>query len=363
MSKDSKRNPWDLEAEAVPRSDIPKLGRSVKGRVLRIGLWGSVICMPLILMFGAATVNNTLNPPQAPAVSGTALTSSPGQAEARIAVDAWITDQKDSDGLRDARIVDWSGSAPVKTLDDHGVATYAHTFDVQTSDQGLLQVTQNVNVDTRTGVATASSTPPTMQVQPRSTGVTEADGWAGFEAPGSDPGVDSAVETWAKAYVSGASENVRVTMQDPDAGHEYPVLTGVQSISVSVTDVGQKSVPDGASKKDREQAAQWGVARAEITVVWDKDRSTTSDKDSDEPNGSGSDAKAGGGDDKGRDVSVEDSDDSDSAESKGTTFTVDLRLDGMDTGTPRVTAWGSPGQGPDLKDFDNAYQKAEGGAE
>lgn len=343
-----KNSPWD-DVQAVPRSDIPIGRRGMwRAKLLRLGL---IALIPLNFVACVVVINDfvddTFSASQANEQQAGSLTASPGQGEAKLAVDAWITSQAETGGLAGAELIGWSGSQEIPGMTSESVVAYGHDFDVNTDNLGVVQVQQIVFEDKATGAISASSDPPSISVATPGADVEAPEQtWTGFTTASADDGVDSAITGWARAWTSGDSESVRVAMRDPDTGHAYSTLSGVEAVEVNVVDVATREVPEDASEKEREEAASWGVARVEVTVLW-SDTATSSSGDAPAASDGGGEAPAV--------IDEDETADGSAADSEGTTFTVDVRLADMATGTPTVTAWGAAGTGPDLTDYENAY--------
>lgn len=339
-------SPWD-EVEAVPRSDI-KIGKRgrFQSRALRGALYLALI-LGIIAAYFAIDTAVFGGGDEESAKTAASLESNPGQGEARVALESWVEKQEDEGGIQGARLLGWSSSEAVPDMSSETVAAFSHTFSVETSNLGVIEVRQIVFQDVTSGSVTASTQPPSLDAFDTAGTVEGPDqSWVGFAPAKSDQGAESAITAWARAYTSGDSESLRVTMRDQDTSHVYPALTGVGAVEVNILEVAHRDLDGDASKKELDEAESWAVARVEVTVLWTEDG---------EPLG-GSDAEAsdGGGElpavvDGGEESSKP------SGDAAGTTFTVDIRLTDMEGGTPTVTAWGAAGTGPSLTDFENAY--------
>lgn len=354
MAKKNK-SPWD-DAQAVPRSDIPigrrgaRRARLTRWAVYALLIWGGFASLFIV----TDQVNKTLNEPSTTSQAA-ALSSSPGQGEAQVAVNAWISDQAENGGLTGASLIGWAGSDELPALSDSKTSAYSHTFTVNTDNLGVVEVEQIVFEDKASGAVTASSEAPSITANDSGEPVQEPETtWAGYESAETDTGIDSAITSWARAYTSGDSESVRLAMRDPSTSHTYPTLENVGAVQVNVTDVATRTVEDGASQKEKDQAASEGIARVEITVVW-SDGETSSDQAAASDGGGDVPSEQAGASDGGGEMPSVLQDSDDAAPENGTTFTMDVRMTGMTSGTPTVTAWGSSGTGPGLTDYENAY--------
>lgn len=350
----STRNPWD-KVEAVPRSDI-KIGRKgeVRSRLWRYALYGALLLGLVAAYFVVDTVVFGSDETQGSQVTGN-VESSPGSGEARLAVETWIEDQAGGGGLEEARLVAWSSSQTLPALSSDTVAAYSHAFSVDTSTLGMIDVRQVVFEDRASGAITAASTPPSIITAGEGDTVEKPEQtWQGFTAVENEQGVDAAINSWVRSYTSGDSENVRVTVRDPDTSHVYPTLSGVEAVEVNVADVAQQEVASDAPAREHEAAESWAIARVEITAWFSEDGAASGEDDAatSAPTPAATAPPSGDG---GGEPAIVETEEERAAAGQGLSFTVDVRLTDMNGGTPTVTAWGPAGTGPSLTDFENAY--------
>ncbi|MCL6423676.1 hypothetical protein Bequi_09800 [Brachybacterium sp. JHP9] len=342
----------------APRTDLEnrrRIGR--RARIARVGVWTALIVAPLSVLTNVGMIGTLLNAGggddtvQAQTVE---LQGNPGQGEAQLAVQEWIAAQVDEGGIPGASLIGWSSSASIPAMTDETTEAYGHTFAVATDSMGVLEVTQVVFRDRASGAVTASTEEPSIAFTDKDlTVAAPAETWAGYGAPSSDKGVQSSVDAWAASLTSGSSDNVRVSVRDGNADHLYPVLDGVQSVKTEIISIGQKPTTREMSDKDVQEIRSQAIARVRVSVVWDEDDSVQQSPAAPTA-GAASD---GGGEDPAAPAPA-DAPALGSADAKGTTFVMDLRLTGMDSGAPVVTAWGPTGSGPALTDFQNAYTES-----
>lgn len=373
-------DPWGEEnLKEAPRSDLQKRRKvRLRDRAGRIVIWTNLALSPLLVLalIGSFGMLASDGPDQDPV--STQKQTDPGQAQARIAVQSWVDQQAESGGIPGATLMSWSASTRLPAMSDSAVDAYGHTFGVQTSELGIIDVTQVVFVDKATGAVTASPDAPSVEaVDPELTAAAPAAPWAGLEEAESDLGASSAVSAWAKAYTSGDSENLRVALRDGNKGHAYPTLKDVASVETSVVSVGQTPITKEMSDKEVEDAKSWAVARVQLTVTWSSNSAgepapadpapAPAEPAPAEPAAAPAEpAPAAPADPaappvepaQGTSVGIRTETNPDGTPT-GTTFTFDVLLKDVDSGTPTVTAWGPAGTGPELTDFQNAYPASD----
>ena len=124
--------------------------------------------------------------------------------------------------------------------------------------------------------------------------------WPGYQRANLPPNVDTAVDSWAKAFTSGRPDDLRQAVGDPNADHTYTPLYRVTEYESTIGD---------SATISKSQA----ILRLDISLRWE-----------------------------GQSISEE---------SKESTISYDLLISGVDSASPRVTSWGAPGTGPDLEDY------------
>jgi hypothetical protein len=250
----------------------------------------------------------------------------PGAREAQTSLDEWLA--SDPAPLPGGRIVAWDRSQEHPwTRGDAGAGgdrwpaytLWSHQFTVVDGSGSLYQTV----VETAVGaggqvrvVANPSLTPSGAPLGDQPQGPT----WPGWEAGGSSEVVGQAVAAWAEAWGSGDATKLRVAVGDPDTGHAYQPLGGAESLTCQVAQVARERAgePPGV---DPSRA----LARVDCVPVWAGSAA-----------GAGPSAPTTAGTRQAR------------------PFTLDLLVDGADTGAPRVVAWGGPGAGAGLAKYGNA---------
>lgn len=346
---------WGEEPQRVPRADIPT-GRKGKwkGRLLRTGVWLAILQTPFSLMAMMYTAGSIGNDAEEEAgTSASALVATPGQAEARLAVEAWINEQKGSGGQFDsAKIISWAHSKSAPALTSGKVEAYVHAFSVQTATLGIVEVESTVYRYKESGAVVAAPLAPSVAMSgiQNSTG-DEPTVWKGYDSTSEVAGVESSTLNWAQAFASGNGENLRVAMRDPATTHTYPTLDGVKSVSVNVVDVAQKHVDQNDSEKVAAEKRDTALARIEVVVTWGEIDNSSLAKDA--PAAS----DAGGAETPETSALPEASDvtTDDSGKVEGTVMTFDVLLSDVNSGAPVVTAWGAVGEGSTLTPYQNAY--------
>lgn len=329
---------WEEQAITVPRADVPHGNAARLRRVAaRSAFWLNAVVGPLALVgillmagnyVGAVNRFEELGETVAQEVS-----AAPGQGQARAALQEYL-DTDAVGAFPDARILAWEASQSAPSLSGDGVSAYRHVFTVDTGTGQVLRFAVAVMVDDASGAVSVPGLDPSVEPVASLDGVSLPDVWAGWEVYSEASGVDSALDAWVRAYTSGESENVRVTMRDEDASHLYPVIVGAESATGRVLQV---AAPADGAGDDPDVL----LVRAQIDVTWP------------EPSRSAEDGEVAPSDGGGGVPEVV------TAESLTTSFTVDLRMMGARTGAPVVVAWGPVGAGPALVDYGNAFVTAD----
>lgn len=264
---------------------------------------------------------------EAPSFSASTAMSAPGRAEATRAVIEWL--DHDPSPLPGAIIQAWDGAEeiewpltdslasqadendlPVKWNHEFTLAVPAQETDtgMRTSDTRYYLTQVMVEVTKKSGVVVLTK-PSIIPVPPS---VAEGSGQLGTwpnTVPGTlpQPAVE-AIDKWALAYVGPDPVALKLATGDPTVENAYTPLAGVKDVSVQI---GQSAFI--VSSKD-EKTSDLMVATVTLTL----------------------DRKA------------------DDNQTSLPTATLDLLIDQVNSGSPKVVAWGSPGTGHLLTPYENA---------
>lgn len=308
-------NDWGevVEAQQARLPDAKEIRR--KRIMANAVLWGCLVTWPFL---GLGVVSLIVANNQDQVATSTTAASSTDLAIGAAATSqmrAWLADP--SSPLAGGSIVTTGAPSPVvyevpkDSKGDPQVASAFTTWSVPfvLEDTAGAQFSSSVQVglDPRGSVKAMSS--PSLQA----VAVTAADDWtSGAPWPGlfsSSPSesVSAAVEGWARAYVGGDPDVLRLAVGDPSASHYYVPLSGLDLSSVTAVKAAALDASGSVV------TAQIEMTLTRPGVALDTTRS---------------DPQA------------------------VTTF--DVLVERANTAAPLVTAWGSAGSGPTLKRYGNA---------
>ncbi|MFC4225492.1 hypothetical protein [Lysinibacter cavernae] len=244
-------------------------------------------------------------------VSSTDVNGSLGKAAALIAMQNWLASEPAP--LPGAVVVSWDGFSeedpPAPKSETDIAPTYRveiHSFTLRLGST-LFASQVEVHTDELLG-SKVSGKPTLMPLLPSDeSGWTKEVTWFGFAEKSAPEPVNGAIETWAKAFISGDPAVLRQAVGDPDAANGYVPLSGAQSVTATITGAGSRIVDQG------EQPESWILVRVELGVVWNG--MTLGERE------------------------------------KATPITYDVLVVDAETASPRVVSWGGPGSGPSLSKY------------
>ncbi len=319
-NKDNKEvDLWDEIPDDAPRSSV-MLGISAKQRFAKAYIWFSAIALaPLLVLtfvaFGQVIgLRNAKETPQA-----TVEITSPGRAAATRVLNAWLGQEPSP--LPGGVLVSWDGAEEVpftpvfneesgkQTNEKPGYISELNSFTLLGSEGASYRATVQVLVDPRGGAKPLGGPSLERVVDPANDSWSDGAPWPGLISEQNIPeAVQTAVEGWSEAYVSGRPPRLASIVGDGDPSHIYTPLYGVSVSSVEATDM---ATPDSKNPGRR-------IVRVEMQLLWDGQKLP------------------------------------DVADSKPLLTTMDLLVERADGAAPVVTAWGGPGSGPLLKRYGNA---------
>lgn len=295
----------------VPRTDLDLREKNiVKAKVIKWVLIVLLCFVPFSLFAGctaqvtAADLGNKFEAAQSsnPNSQVSLSVSDPGKFVAYQSLQAWLASVPNP--LPGGQIVSWDGSSKAADFDAKKVSRMTENFTVVDGAGRGYTAAFQVAVDPRGGAQTVAG-PSLIPVTTSAT-----DGWAQDETPW--PGilantqvpdaVSAAVDSWAKAYTSGDSDQLRLAVGDTNSADSYVAINGVSSVSTQTT----ASTPTKAGL----------VVRAQVVMNW-----------------------------AGR-----------AANSSTQPVEFDLLVLRADTAAPQVVAWGAPGSGLSATPYQNAIQ-------
>ncbi len=315
---------WWADAVEAPRSglaDANKLGK--RQRIYRYYVWTSMALVPLAVFAVLSSYARAAPVAPAPNTTQSADAASPGRSAAQTSVNAWLANKPSP--LPGGSVLFWEGAhkvapvvLPASPTGSQAVPEVPNAPSIEV-DSFVLITTSNrmytaevqVALDPRGGAKTIAG-PSLIPIAP-GLGDSWASGvgsWQGLKPESPSDVVAQAVTVWARAYTSGDSAQIRLTVGDPTPGHAYIPLSGVSSVVPTVT--GQAQPGTDPSKV---------IARVQLSITWAGQPAPT---------------------------------DTGSARSQDPSATFDVLLDKANTASPVVVAWGGPGEGPKLAPYQNA---------
>lgn len=318
---------WGDVREA-PRVEVPDERRLLIRRKVTFGV---VLIALLFLPFNVIAVGNVLaggdEPPKQEKAEGSEFTQS--RAVAWSKVSEWLASTPEP--LPGGRVVsidetkaleyssppaDEDGKTP--DVKKPGYETEVVSFTLVDGNGQMYRAGVNVAVDPR-GSATAMGEPSLEAIAPAANDSWNDGGlWPGREEIEAPDAAERAVETWADAYVSGDATALRMQVQDPSNDSYYTPLQGVKSVATSVdqgTDLGDDTI----------------AVRVTLTPTWREDPDAKPKTEAEKK-------------------------DEERQEQQG--IEMDVRVENAGTASPRVTAWGDPGSGPNLKKYENSIDSS-----
>lgn len=289
---------------------------------IRRAIWATVLFFfPLSvlmnLVWGTQIIMNDEEPEQV-----TSDQQTPNRSVAMRAVQTWL--DSDADPMPGTTLLSWD---QVTTVSEPSTQTDPNTNEV--TEVPGIEVHEMSLMDSSDRIYSASVQvswspirgalvmgPPS--VDPRTPADAQAFQdvfpWPGAEQINAPEPVQKAVRVWGDAFFSGDPENLKLTVGDGRADTSYMPMPSAQITTVNVTDA---TLPGGASlPEDPEATPPIQVVQAQLTLDWPGT--------------------------------------SESSSANSRTFTYDLLVERADTAAPIVTAWGAPGTGTTLEQFDNA---------
>lgn len=314
---------WEDEALEIPRGFEPNLGkigrtRKLYRRFVKISVfwqWLSFLLL-FMLLYVLIVGGNKTSAPVAETQS-TSTSTSAGRAEATLALNQWLASTPQP--LPGGQVLSWDGAEtvpPAITEDEDGKEiVYAATSEVDKftlvdKSGNVYTAAVNVAIDPRGGAKVLAG-PSLTPVAPNIADdwATQTGPWPGLNKSGQvTPAIQTAVDAWTKALISGDPETLRVAVGDPNVESIYIPLRGVSSAVNEVPYLAELPNQPGVM-----------VGRVVTTMNW-----------------SGTPKPKPG----------------DSNETPPVMY--DVLIERADTGAPVVTAWGAPGTGPTLKRYGNA---------
>lgn len=280
---------------------------------------------PILLVANAYVIGEQFNGRSAGTVAAPADLDVPGKALALATLEKWLGSANQP--VPGGRMLSWDGGSEVeKTLTEKAPRNSAEVADPPTYFVHKMTVIDKSGqlYDSVVQVAVTSKNGSEVVGEPsliprapdaKSNTYAAASPWPGIVASSVPEPVRQAVADWVRAYSSSDPSSLRLAVGDPSADNVYMPLMGATASDVNV------SIGAGLwAGKDHQSTdiAPRMLARVSFAVKW--------------PTQSGADKAA-------------------------TTLpriTMDLLVTASDSGSPKVVAWGGPGSGPTLTEYQNA---------
>ncbi len=303
---------WVSQVDALPRETLFDVEQSRKRAIRRLRIvkalpWTAGVLTILVFAL-LITISNS------PAPTSVDNYSSQSRALAVSEVESWL--KTDPAPLPGGHVLGWESSEVVEPqLDessqqkDPPPSLEAHRVSVA-DDSGQVFIAE-VSIVLRTNSAPTVTGPPLLvsveNIDRASSGTFS---WPGWRATSVSDDVKVAIENWANAYLGSEPGSLRAAVGDPDKTRLYMPLGGAYLVGVN-TNQGAARVADLDGNK----------SPAQIIVSVSMRYSWTAPTE---------------------------------ANQKSVPMQMDLLIDGADTASPKVVAWGPAGFGPRLVPYMNA---------
>lgn len=307
------------DADAIPNPNVPGVRRMRRtAKFYRAIIWGIFV---YALLASAAIVavllpKNTANV----MTDANAQIDAPGKAAAIQAEQDWLAGKPAP--LPGGVVLSWDGASklfqPATLVNGHltslPYSSYQHKFTLADSRGTTYLSTVTVVVDPVNG-SIVQGQPSLLPLAPDSTSTAQSIAtWPGYKPSTVPSSINDAVAVWANAMISGSPDALRLAVGDPSKKHSYMPMVGISAVRPSIQD-GSYVLPADASNKTTTSDTMF--ARVTLTFTWDGQAAAK-----------------------------------DGATSNSAAY--DVLVKRADTASPIVTAWGAPGSGPDLSDYENA---------
>jgi hypothetical protein len=314
--KDKKATPisaWDnhvIEAQNALVQRDEKYAKRIKWT--RRALYSSIPLTLLMAFVMFIYLGGSQNEVEQEAVSSYTVNSVEGKDVAMQALTAWLDTEPTP--LDRGRILSWDGAEDegILSLDKDGAQTgevNAHYFTVIDS-KGLTYRTMIKTLYVKNEGSSVLTEPTLLPILQNKSSEHALPLWTGFETFQVTEPIANVVKQFAKAYMGADADLLKITISDPDTEHVYPTFPyGMTSISAQINECGQKE----------------GNTVCNVTILYKNPRI----KDNEE------------------------------TKDKKAYVTYDLLLQDVDTGAPKVVAWGASGEGDKLVPYENAIEGSE----
>lgn len=301
-------------ADAVPHASASARPKR-RYRTARRMLLASMILAPvnvlgLVLMFSLVVGGVDATSQGTAQVAATQT----GRTQAESSLQQWL--EAEESVFAGATITSWDGTSDPEdvaaTEQQAGYQLATHDFTIRTPDGISYRAAVRTAYSPSKGVKVLSA-PTVAPLAPSAVGEWDpAEPMEGWETTGASTSASDAITSWAQALATSPSE-LKLVTRDEDSSHVYSTLTGVDVSSVSVV----QSWSPVNDRGEMDSSTVVATVSVELTAF-----------------------------------------EADDGESDATTTVqYDVLVRGADTAAPYVTAWGPPGSGTGLSDYDNAVSR------
>ena len=313
---------WDYEDDLVPRIGLPS-AESIERRQRRIRRYvrWSATLMPFVLVLSILAVLSTFTSPTPTSNNNATASSSRGRTVATLALSQWLTEVPSP--LPGVTATQWDGATLVapSPVGSNSSPTWTAELDSFTLYVGTTIYNATIEVALRPGGgAVAVSGPSLTLVPPTNTtsGWNSGGPWSGLVSSSSvSSSVQSALDGWLSAYISGSPSRLRLSVGDTSADGTYVPLVGVKSATMNSVAAATRVAPNAVvTQSTTNPSAE--IVEVNLFLIWNHQKVN--------PNGS---------------------------TPNGPATTLDLLVERANTAAPVVVAWGAPGTGPSLVPYQN----------
>jgi hypothetical protein len=313
---------WDYSDDLVPRVGLPA-AESIERRQRRIRRYvkWSATLMPFVLLLSILAVLSTFTRSTPTSNNNASASSSRGRTVATLALDQWLTEVPSP--LPGVTATQWDGATLVapSPVGPNSSPTWNAELDSFTLYVGTTIYNATIEVALRPGGGAVTVSGPSLTLVPptdTTSGWNSGGPWSGLVSSSSvSSSVQSALDGWLSAYVSGSSSRLRLAVGDTSADGTYVSLAGVKSATMNVVAGATRVAPNAVTTQSSTNPSA-EIIEINLYLIWNHQKVNPNQSI---PNGPAT--------------------------------TLDLLVERADTAAPVVVAWGAPGTGPSLVPYQN----------
>lgn len=313
--------------DEVPRARTIAAKKTTGYRFAKFLVWACVIAIPVSGLMWLSTNSQMSSIRYDIAhIPASESVSSPGKSAAFVAMKTWLASNPQP--LLGGQIVSWDGfrniAKPEQTQQEakkNPLPDYTfelHTFTLADGNGNLFSSQVQIAVGPKDAGSIAVGT-PSLEASPPTAPISVVSPWFGFSRSAAPKPVTNAVAAWATAFTSGDPSKLLLAVGDGDPKHAYMPLYGVSAVSSDVSFAAY--VPptgDAAEKYTQGQPTSKMIAQVKLTITWEKAPKL------------------------------------EQGQRNTTVITYDVLVSRANEASPQVVAWGGPGTGPTLTQYQNA---------